>query len=587
MGARTRTDPLEYLIRTHRSIHRRGDAGELRRAYTVAERMHRGQLRKSGEPYITHPLAVTQTLAELGMDTTTLVAGLLHDTVEDTSYTLDELRRDFGGEVALLVDGVTKFERAHYGEVAEVETIRKMIVAAGADVRVLIVKLADRLHNLRTLDARSVASRIRIARASQEVLIPICEKLGIQVLKRDMEDAVLAAVEPEAYEQIRHWVGHRPEWTNYTDAFIRDVAAALKAAKIRARVVGRPHHLHTIWAQSIGAGKDKPYELPRVAIVVQGSDNDCYAALGVVHNQWRPQLARFKDYIASPKNNLYRSLHTTVIGPDARACEIQIRTEAMDRDANYGIVAAYRYAQRGARGRHAAGGAHATRAAMPSVRHQHLEWLHNLVQWQAAAVDPARFIESLQCDLSEGQVRVFAGGTRLLLPEGATPVDVAYALGPDIGDRCIAATVNGQLAFLASPLADGDVVEIHTQDPQTAAGPAAEWLGQVRTPRAQLHLEQRLGVRRPEHAPPLPVRNRAVIGLNAIRMELHWRERRLAKDGLLQAVAADLGYPDPETLCVAVADHVVTAAHVVDRLIEQVEGAAVLPGGAAHLAAAP
>jgi guanosine-3',5'-bis(diphosphate) 3'-pyrophosphohydrolase len=276
-----------------------------------------------------------------------------------------------------------------------------------------------------------------------------------------------------------------------------------------------------------------------------------------------------------------------VIGPDARACEIQIRTEAMDRDANYGIVAAYRYAQRGARGRHAAGGAHATRAAMPSVRHQHLEWLHNLVQWQAAAVDPARFIESLQCDLSEGQVRVFAGGTRLLLPEGATPVDVAYALGPDIGDRCIAATVNGQLAFLASPLADGDVVEIHTQDPQTAAGPAAEWLGQVRTPRAQLHLEQRLGVRRPEHAPPLPVRNRAVIGLNAIRMELHWRERRLAKDGLLQAVAADLGYPDPETLCVAVADHVVTAAHVVDRLIEQVEGAAVLPGGAAHLAAAP
>ena len=223
-----RSDPVAYLIRTHRHIHARGDAKELRRAYLVAEQMHRGQSRKSGEPYITHPLAVAQILAELGMDTTTLVAALLHDTVEDTSYTMDRLRSDFGREVAALVDGVTKFERAFYGEDAEVETIRKMIVAAGSDVRVLIVKLADRLHNMRTIDARSLASRVRIARATQDVLIPLCHRLGIQVLKRELEDSVLAALEPAAHRQLEAWVAHRPEWTAYTDAFIEQVAAAMR-----------------------------------------------------------------------------------------------------------------------------------------------------------------------------------------------------------------------------------------------------------------------------------------------------------------------------------------------------------------------
>ncbi|MBX6752182.1 MAG: HD domain-containing protein, partial [Micromonosporaceae bacterium] len=233
--SRSRSDPVEYLIRTHRRLHPRADARELRRAYEVAARMHEGQFRKSGDPYITHPLAVAQILADLGMDTTTLVAALLHDTVEDTSYTLEELRSDFGNEVALLVDGVTKFEKAFYGDDAEVHTIRKMIVAADADVRVLIVKLADRLHNMRTLDARSPASRVRIARATQDVLIPLCERLGIQILKRELEDCVLAATEPDAYRRLQAWVAHRPEWTAYTDAFITKVEAAMRAAKIKAR----------------------------------------------------------------------------------------------------------------------------------------------------------------------------------------------------------------------------------------------------------------------------------------------------------------------------------------------------------------
>jgi len=556
-------------------VHSHGDRGELRRAYRVAEEKHRGQMRKSGDPYITHPVAVAQILAELGMDTTTLVAALLHDTVEDTSYTMDELRDDFGGEVAVLVDGVTKFERDFYGADAEAHTIRKMIVAAGTDVRVLIVKLADRLHNMRTLYARSTASRVRIARATQDVLIPLCDRLGIQVLKRELEDSVLAAVEPEAHQVLQAWVGHRPEWTTYIDAFIARVESVLRTAKVKATVVARPHHLHTIWSETIGAGALEPYELPRIAIVVHGPENDCYAALGAMHTAWRPVADRFKDFVASPKNNLYRSLHTTVIGPGSRAIEVQIRTEAMDRDANYGIVAGYRFGS--------GGGAHAARRrrATPAVekgRPDHLDWLHNLVRWQEEAVDPLRFIESLRCDLAEDQVHVFADGARLLLPAGATPVDVAYALGPDVGDRCIAATVNGQLAFLSSPLTDGDVVEIHTQESGVVDGPSREWLDFVRTPQAQLHIEKRLGIRdNPEEAPPLPLRDRAQIGLNAIHMELHWRERRLANDRLLHAVTAVLGYPDTDTLCVAVADHVVPAAQVADLLIEQAEGPAVLP----------
>jgi GTP pyrophosphokinase len=587
VGSRRRADPVAYLIRAHRSVHRGVDARELRRAYQVAQRLHRGQLRKSGEPYITHPLAVAQILGDLGMDTTTLVAALLHDTVEDTTYTIDELRADFGGEVALLVDGVTKFERDFYGADAEAHTIRKMLVAAGTDVRVLIVKLADRLHNMRTLDARSVSSRVRIARATQDVLIPLCDRLGIQVLKRELEDAVLAALEPEAHHQLQAWVAHRPEWTAYTDAFIAQVRTTVRAAKVSARVVARPHHLFTLWTETVDKQAPQPFELPRIAILVDGPANDCYAALGAIHTAWRPVTARFKDFIAAPKNNLYRSLHTTVIGPDARAIEVQIRTAEMDRDAEFGIVAGFRFGPRG--GAHAArarsgrrrgrDGAAGTASGRASGRTEQLDWLQSLVQWQEQAVDPARFIASLRCDLSEDQVHVFVDGRRLLLPAGATPVDVAYALGPEIGDSCVAATVNGQLAFLSSPLGDGDVVEIHTQD--AGDGPSADWLGFVRTPAAQLYLEQRLGLRdTPEKAPPLPLRNRAKIGLNAIRMELHWRGRRLADDRLLHAASTGLGYPDPHTLFVAVADHKVLAGEVVDRLLKEAEGEAVLAPGA-------
>jgi GTP pyrophosphokinase len=591
---RTRENPVEFLIRTHRRVHRAADGPLIRRGYEAAERYHRGQMRKSGEEYITHPLAVAQILAELGMDTTTLVAALLHDTVEDTSYTMAELRSDFGGEVALLVDGVTKFEKALYGDSAEAETVRKMIVAAGADVRVLIVKLADRLHNMRTIDARSLASRLRIARATQDVLIPLCDRLGIQAIKRELEDSVLAAVEPDAHTVLRDWVAHRPEWTAYTDAFIGLTTTLMKSEKIAADVVARPHHLYSIWKDTFAEGHEEPSELPRVVIIVRGVDNDCYAALGAVHSSWRPVVGRFKDFIASPKNNLYRSLHTTVIGPDGRAVEIQIRTADMHRNAEYGIAAAFRSRRRA--GAHSARGR--ARGAPGPDREEHLAWLRSVVEWQESAVDPVRFLESLQCDLAEGQVHVFVEGKRLQLPANSTPVDVAYAAGPEVGDRCIAATVNGQLAFLSSPLADGDVVEIHTAPPGETRGPdgrpigpAPEWLGFVRTPLAQLQIERRLGGRRsdvdPKTAPPLPFPARVRIGRKAIQVELARLDRGLATDAPMLSLSVELSFPDVESMLVAVADHDLDAGHVARLLIERVDGGAVQAAVAASVTRRP
>ncbi len=508
------------------------------------------------------------------MDTTTLAAALLHDTVEDTSYTMQELRENFGAEVALLVDGVTKLNRVHYGDAAEVETIRKMLVAAGADVRVLLVKLADRLHNMQTIEVRSIASRERIARATQEVLIPLCDRLGIQALKRELEDSVLAALQPEAYEVLLAYVARRPEWTAYVDRFIHEAEMAVKKAGIRARVIARPRHLHSIWSDAMALGQATPYELPRIAIIVSETENDCYTALGAMHTAWRPVPGRFKDFIASPKNNLYRSLHTTVVGPDGYAVEVLIRTDAMHDNAEYGIAAAFRFARRGP-GVHSARGRSGRTGSVGLDGVEHLEWLRRLVEWQREAVDPVRFLESLRSDLAEGQLVIFVAGARLVLPVHSTPVDVAYALGDDVGDRCIAATVNGQLAFLSSPLADGDVVEIHTAGPEETTGadghpigPSEEWLGFVRTPHAQLQIERwlkRQDEPDPATAPPLPIPARVRIGRAAIGMELRRRERSLASDMPLISLATAMGYPDLETLLVAVADHVVSAEHLAER----------------------
>ncbi|TDC64811.1 bifunctional (p)ppGpp synthetase/guanosine-3',5'-bis(diphosphate) 3'-pyrophosphohydrolase [Micromonospora sp. KC207] len=557
----TDADPVTHLIRTHRGIHPGTEASVLRRAYTIAENMHRGQFRKSGEPYITHPLAVAQICAELGMDATTLVAALLHDTVEDTRYTLQALAEDFGGEVAHLVDGVTKFDKAFYGKAAEAETTRKMIVAAGKDVRVLIIKLADRLHNMRTLGVRSAASRERIARKTLEVLVPLCDRLGIQTLKRDLDDVVLLHLEPEAHARIARFVHDRPGWNAYLDDVVAKAKVALRRSRVDARVSPRPRHLYSIWKDTVARGHSVPFDLPRIVIVVDGPATDCYAALGAVHGLWRPVPGRFKDFIASPKNNLYRSLHTTVCGPKDRTVEVLIRTEEMHRAAEYGIAADFRFPRP---------------AGTAAARAEQLDWLRRVLDWEQEAPDPAQFLESLRCDLAEAQIQVLVEGRQVVLPAGATPVDVAYELGPNRGDHCLAARINGRLAPLSSELEEGDVVEIFTEsDAETGfeadvapRGPRREWLGFVKSPHAQMQINRWFA----DHTEPgISIADKVRLGRATIGLALRKHDRGLANDLPLLRLSEELGYPDLETLLVAVFDRALEPDAVVLQLIDLVD----------------
>jgi GTP diphosphokinase / guanosine-3',5'-bis(diphosphate) 3'-diphosphatase len=555
-------DPVTTIVRTHRAIHPYMDASVLRRGYAIAESMHRGQTRMSGEPYITHPLAVAQILAELGMDTTTLVAALLHDTVEDTHYTLQGLHDDFGPEIAHLVDGVTKFDKVFYGKDAEAETIRKMIVAAGKDVRVLIIKIADRLHNMRTLDVRSPASRTRIARATQDVLIPLCDRLGIQAIKRELEDAALFHLEPEEYGRIDNHVQNRPEWSTYIDEVATRARASLRRNKVTAQVGQRPRHYYSIWKDTVANGYPIPFDLPRIAVVIDGPESDCYAALGAIHGLWRPVAGRFKDFVASPKNNLYRSLHTTVIGPEDRSVEVLIRTEAMHRAAEYGIAANFRYPK-------------------PADRDDvdesdQLAWLRRVLDWEQETTDPAQFLQSLRCDLSERQIQVFGNGRPVVLPSEATPVDLAYEIDTEVGDHCLAAKINGRLAPLSSPLSEGDVVEIFTESdgtPEfettaTSAGPRREWLNFVKSPYAQRQISRWFAE---HHEPGISIADKVRLGHSAIGLALRKHDRGLKSDVPLRQLADELGYPDLEALLVAVVDRTVSPDAVVEQLIAMVD----------------
>jgi GTP diphosphokinase / guanosine-3',5'-bis(diphosphate) 3'-diphosphatase len=554
-------DPVADLLRAHRHIQPKGDVALVRKGYRVAERMHRGQLRKSGDDYITHPLAVAHILANLGMDTTTLVAALLHDTVEDTSYTLSALSDDFGPEVALLVDGVTKFDKVYFGDIAEAETIRKMLLRAGQDVRVLVIKLADRLHNMRTLDARSDASRKRIARATQDVLVPLCDRLGIQVLKRELEDTVLWALEPEWYARIDQHVRGRPDRTDLISTVIGTLQPELGRVRVSATISERPRHYYSIWKDAVAVNRpavlDSPamHDLPRVVIVVDGRRTDCYAALGTVHTTWRPVPGRFKDFIASPKNNLYRSLHTTVLGPDDQPLEVLIRNEPMHRSAEYGIVANFRYPDHTAR-------------LSPRAREEQLTWLRRVLDWQDVADDAESFLEALRCDLTEAQIHVFTNdGRQVQLPSGSTPIDLAYALSTGTGHSLVGARRNGRLIPISSTLADGDVVEIIGQSPGST-GPSREWLSHVKTASAQLQISRWF---EEEGVEPDTVAHRVQLGRAAIGLALRHRDRSLADETPLVALAAQRGYPDLEALLVAVAEHRLSADDVVDQVISAVD----------------
>src|SRR3954463_16653994 len=393
---------LEPLFRSVRVNHPKADLALLERAYRTAEHLHRNQTRKSGDPYITHPLAVTTILADIGMTEPTLVAALLHDTVEDTSYTLDQLRTDFGDEVARLVDGVTKLDKVKYGDSAQAETIRKMIVAMSRDIRVLVIKLADRLHNMRTLRYVPQASQERTARETLDIYAPLAHRLGMNTLKWELEDLAFATLHPKMYDEIVRLVAERaPSRDQFLAQVIDQVESDLREAKIKAMVTGRPKHYYSIYQKMIVRGRDFSdiYDLVGIRILVE-DDRDCYAVLGVLHNRWNPVPGRFKDFVAMPKFNMYQSLHTTVIGLEGKPVELQIRTFAMHRRAEYGIAAHWKYKENVRTGTD-------TDRSLADGAGGDMAWVRQLLDWQQDTEDPGEFLESLRFEINAAEVYVF------------------------------------------------------------------------------------------------------------------------------------------------------------------------------------
>jgi RelA/SpoT family (p)ppGpp synthetase len=523
----------EPLLAAHRRHHPKADFTLLRRAYLAADHLHSGQWRKSGAPYISHPLSVATILAEMGMDTITLVAGLLHDTVEDTPYTLGQVYGDFGEEVAILVDGVTKLDGAKWGDRAAAETFRKMILASATDLRVLVIKLADRLHNLRTLRFQPRHKQERIARASLELLVPFAERLGVHVLKREMDDLCFASLEPDVYTAAAAAVSEvEPAHHDYFARAGDQLAAELAAARLDAEVVIRRRHLYSIHLDRDGDLTGLvPGDTTRLLVVVDGDDRDCYIALGAVHGLWHPVPGRLKDYIAAPRHNMYRALHTSVIGPDGAVLDLFVRTREGHRVAEYGLVA------------HVADAASAAdRRAV--TRRSDLEWLRRLLNWQGQA-GAAEFLDSLRIDLGPGSIITFTpSGQMVPLPPGATPIDLAYALSADIGNHCVGALVNGRLIPLSATLVDGNVVEVLTAD---GGSPSADWLEFAKTAQARVQIAQWLAERRDEQAASAG-RRLLAAELDAQGVDLFEAEG----NGAAMAAARRLGHRDLDALYAAV-----------------------------------
>ncbi|MEU2420634.1 HD domain-containing protein [Streptomyces sp. NPDC007851] len=481
-------DAIGHVAEAHRAHYPDADLEPLRRAYVLAESSHRGQMRKSGEPYITHPLAVTLILAELGAETTTLTASLLHDTVEDTDVTLDQVGEEFGAEVRYLVDGVTKLEKVDYGAAAEPETFRKMLVATGSDVRVMSIKLADRLHNMRTLGVMRREKQERIAKVTRDVLIPLAERLGVQALKTELEDLVFAILHPEEYEHTRELIAANAARADDPLADIADeVRGVLREADIPAEVLIRPRHFVSVHRVSRKRGDLRGCDFGRLLVLVN-EDADCYAVLGELHTCLTPVVSEFKDFIAVPKFNLYQSLHTAVARADGQVAEVLIRTHQMHKVAEAGVVALGNpYAQAAETpAADASDDADGERADPTRPG-----WLSRLLDWQKAAPDADTFWSTLREDLAQDrEITVFRpdGGT-LGLPDGATCVDAAYAQYGEDAHACIGARVNGRLATLSTVLKDGDTVQLLMgQDP--ASEPSREWLEHAHTPAARIAIQR-------------------------------------------------------------------------------------------------
>ncbi|MGW0119995.1 RelA/SpoT family protein [Streptomyces sp. NPDC003327] len=537
-------DAISHVAEAHRAHHPDADLRVLRRAYVLAESSHRGQFRKSGEPYITHPLAVTLILAELGAETTTLTASLLHDTVEDTDVTLDQVRREFGDEVAYLVDGVTKVEKIDYGAAAEPETFRKMLVATGNDVRVMSIKLADRLHNMRTLGVMRPEKQARIAKVTRDVLIPLAERLGVQALKTELEDLVFAILHPEEYENTRALIaantGSGPDRSgDVLGSLAERVTGVLREAGIGAEVLVRPRHFVSVHRVRLKRGELRGCDFGRLLVLV-AEDADCYAVLGELHTCFTPVVSEFKDFIAAPKFNLYQSLHTAIAAPDGSVAEVLIRTHRMHTVAEAGVVALGNphVGQEPAEQPDALAAQTATGPQTEDGERADPTrpgWLSRLLDWQQSTPDPDTFWTSLHADLAEDrEITVFrADGGTLGLPAGATCVDAAYAQHGEAAHTCLGARVNGRLAPLSTVLADGDTVQLllpGTPAPgarpgqDTAAGPSPEWLDHARTPAARIAITGWLEAHPEAAAPAASTDPRPPLSVTADRRsdaELH------------------------------------------------------------------
>ncbi|MFP7760526.1 RelA/SpoT family protein [Marisediminicola sp. LYQ134] len=549
---------VDQLIRTVRVHHPKADIAIIERAYTTAEKAHKGQKRKSGEPYITHPVAVAQILADLGIGPKTLAAALLHDTVEDTAYSLDVLRADFGDEVAMLVDGVTKLDKLKYGDSAQAETVRKMVVAMSKDIRVLVIKLADRLHNARTWGFVESASAKRKAQETLEIYAPLAHRLGIQAIKWELEDLSFAVLYPKLYVEIESLVKQRtPQREEFVQNVIDSVTDDLKVNRIKGKVAGRPKQYYSIYQKMVVRGRefDEIYDLVGIRVLVS-SLRDCYAVLGAIHARWTPIPGRFKDYIATPKFNLYQSLHTTVIGPNGRAVEIQIRTEEMHRRAEYGVAAHWKYKERVNGGKV---------VAAEGSADGDMAWLAHISDWQAETVDPSEFLDSLRFEIGAKEVYVFTPQGKVIgLPAGATPVDFAYAVHTEVGHRTMGSKVNGRLVPLETSLNSGDVVEVFTSK-NPDSGPSQDWLNFVRSPRARNKIKQWFTKERRDEA--------IEQGRDAIARAMRKQNlplQKLMSQSSLSEVASHLRYDDVSSLYAAVGEGHVSTQSVLEKLLASI-----------------
>ncbi|WP_309616230.1 bifunctional (p)ppGpp synthetase/guanosine-3',5'-bis(diphosphate) 3'-pyrophosphohydrolase [Salinibacterium sp.] len=545
---------VDRLIKTVRAHHPKADIALLERAYTAAEKAHRGQKRKSGEPYITHPVAVAQILADLGIGTKTLAAALLHDTVEDTEYTLELLRHDFGDEIAMLVDGVTKLDKLKYGDSAQAETVRKMIVAMSKDIRVLVIKLADRLHNARTWGFVDTASATRKAQETLEIYAPLAHRLGIQAIKLELEDLSFAVLHPKLYVEIESLVRQRtPQREEFVQQVIDAVHDDLKASRIKGSVAGRPKQYYSIYQKMIVRGRefDEIYDLVGIRILVN-SVRDCYAVLGSIHARWNPIPGRFKDYIATPKFNLYQSLHTTVIGPQGKPVELQIRTTEMHERAEFGVAAHWKYKAK-VNGKGDGSGIQVD---------GDMAWLAHITDWQAETEDPGEFLDSLRFEIGAKEVYVFTPQGKVIgLPAGATPVDFAYAVHTEVGHRTMGAKVNGRLVPLESELNSGDSVEVFTSKNPDAA-PSQDWLSFVKSTRARNKIRAWFTKERREEA----VEQGKDAIARAMRKQNLPLQKLMSQDSFAE-VASQMRYDDVTALYAAVGEGHISTQSVIEKVL--------------------